>query len=1848
MRKLLHLPLLILFFTAASFGQVNVNVNTKKPVPSKISEWENDPAIITLNLQNTTSNYYSGAIISLEVKDGSGNIVISSKDNNPSIPKFDIPAGPPEGSGVLMLNGHDVFNANAMSIDQDFNNTLITTNSLPEGSYDLCFSVKKSDGTVISTPSNACVFIEIRHPEPPALIDPLNRTVSQEYPQFIWSPIVGAPSSQNLIYELSIAPVLSGQNPRTAIEANNLLVSKRISATTYTYLPTDPRFDSFTETNSFVWQVQVLDKATNEPVGSNLGKSQIGQFTIAVTSQDTVDPGIITDPDVLDPGNFTLPMAKIEGQVQWTIGDPPKNNTSTGNGASGGQSGGTGNNSLIQNLPTQDYTQGSLQNLYYPIRETNVKVYTANGKELIGSATTDDQGNFSVSFVNMGSSDRPAIITGSKTYYLDKVKIVPEEPHFKFTQKVVELNKDENNNYEPQNVIGYKKTFKLTPSVYDYDTQEQIDNATVEILRLPKVYEQYPSLEGELKDNAETVEWRGKSLKLFKTISSGETANNLAVTDNLFIDSFLLKIYAEAYDTSEITIVEPGFNYDFNSKPEQKPTVYLTASLPAVEGKVVSKQNLTPLSNLSVKLIPDGSSTAKYSTRTNESGEFLISKIAVSKKPYTLKIEGDKTATHTEELYLDSRGTIIEKYPLKVDAVMFAVKGKVVDKNKNPIANAMLKWKSGGDPFYSDENGNFLTLSPPQQRELIVSKLGYLDEQLSVDIGGITEGAFDPIEGMDQFQNMLQGGSFGNSNFNFQALGIGGNYEPPANLFNGSSSDGPMQTMSGQLGGQSSDDTNTQSAASFFSAAMFANLNLGSALVSPDALDLGLVEVDKITGKLQVTVLNKSDNTPIENAKLISNDISDQTNSKGVAFISGTRIGQISFRVEPPSNKAFVPEEFNISVTQSLDTTKTTVKLTQGAMLSGKTKSDGSTLDSVKLRVDGRNDISVTSDAQGNYTLNGIPTGQVKIVATKQGYLGNTKSMNLSVGKTTQDFSLKNPGYKIEKIWGLEVEIEDHTSIGEDTLKVSGAFVNIPANTTFYPLPNYRLPFSDQLVQISHADSLAVIGSWVDTDKEKMPLKVFNFLFAEATAPDSTFRVTDFSNFSAINSDTISLDYKKTFNAELAKLGWEFVGDISHYVEPMKIPTPMIFSSDPEIISGGAQSQIESQFDSTKMMINEFPMIMDLSNSFIDTSGMHFSGYIRLDSLAGIDTLRLDIEDLWIDKTGTIRPGSKVNFSEAYAAIDSLYNLKIENVTLPRPGEGKMMGKLEFKLPKSEKSELTFSDLKFSTKRLYGGKFGMPGEGININNTVFFRTNKNGELDFAYDEGNERYYLSGSGYIKMNEDSLDGALGSLLDSLKFNNFTFASDGDMNYTVRTDLHRDFGNVVRLDVHTFDLDINSRKFSATGRAYFKNIPFVQGNSGFVYKYSADFGVPLLDSLKVVINSPIAHVEAEGEGVETTRRIGFVGDGSLSMFGGSVKGEVDFFDYYYKPTMRGADTTYIDSVRADFTAEIGVPIGDLNIVEADGSFIKDKNTGGYFLDISGKVRLGLASPIALNPVDITIRNGNRITGSADLRFLGLRFADAQLRIDKPKQYFYLRTNLGVEIIPGITPSSSVTQRLVISGQPNNNFWFADFTAKANIPRIANGNFGFLLGSNVDITNYGYNPPSRVKGLNATNFTGALARANVNIGNTRSQAPWHTLLHTKAFKKTVAKVSAKGWFSNRTKAYTYLNPNTTAVGFYIGNNWTAGGIIKGESDFVPTIRVGATINVGGSVAGGYTVNDGFYYNGQLNGRAKAFFGSCGGCQIVRVCTKGLKLKGIHVCQSVNVDVAFSTGDGLSIKLKL
>ncbi len=1839
----------LIFFTGISIAQVNVNVNIKRPIPSKVSTWEQDPTIVQLILQNTSQQSYSDAYFIVEVKDESGSVVGKTKVNNSALPTFTIPAGPPIGSGVLTLSGHDIVDMNAFDIDASIENSITTTNQLPEGYYDFCFTLLNSDGTPIGMPETNCVPIEILHPEPPALISPVNETVTAEFPQFIWAPVVGASPAQFIKYRITIVPRFDGQNVRTAVGANPPLIENFVQSTTYQYTPSDLPFDTYSGAVDYVWQVQALD-ADNEPIGSNEGKSEIAFFTLEEQPSDT--SGGITPPVILPeiPIGTTLPTSTIKGKLRWVFDEQSSTESGDGSGSSGGtifdspsdygnffdpnsdgSSGGGfglfggGTNGSVtygeSGFPNFDLSNAA----NYPVANTTVKVYAATNKllinnKLIGTAETDENGNFEVSFVDVGSEGSPAISSNGQTINFSKVKITIDNPYVELQNKTASLQFEKKNKYSVETKIGLANTFEFKPKVVEKDSHNEITNAVVKLGRFQQFYDNNPTTiyEGAYTPNREVIgSLFGADIVLVDTAYSGEPINNLFETQSgLVVNSFYIYVSAPGFDTYT-TFMALNSSSSNSLIPTVEKTYELEASNPRLEGRVVRKDNSAVMPGLTVSLNKNGN--VKYSTTTDNEGSFSIGDIAVSETAYTLKVEGEKISTYTEELMINQKGKVIKRDPLEVDAILVTIAGKIIDETGIGIPNANLRWESGGNSFFTDTEGRFVTANVAGEDSLYIRKIGYFDKDTLISIQvseGSSYGYLDDQGFLSDWQNQLDNLSSlqGNTDFDFSNMGYLGNEGGSSNLF------GDFYSGSG---GGSEGESDFGFGSSLFSAGIFSFNNFGSNPVSNSSMDLGEIKLDKAVGKLLVTVEDSDDNSPISNAKVLIGSQTKTTDNSGQVYFDEAPSGNVTFRVESPEGQSYVPKDVSLNIERSKDTTKTTVQLEMGASVVGVVSVGGNGVDSARIRVEGREDIQTFTDNQGNYQLNGVPLGQWTLKASKTGYIGESKQSNFQTGQNTLNFSLTDAGFNISKLLGFDIEVDKLNTQGADTT-ITGAFVNIPSNVVWKASEDLRLPFTDVKVT-NYQNKLRADGDSVVTDKSEVTARLFDFLVIKGKDNGGiVVKSMDSDPFSGEIRETPVVDFKETFSDVISSQWvWNLAND-----PILKLPQQYNPSSDGKITLFNSSGQFPFLIDSltfatvgqsgeAELDIYGFPIELDFSKSSIKQDGLHLRGNISTDALPHFENVSLEISHLWIDTEGKIKE-TKFDFDANPEISLADWKLTLQNALLDETGFS-FAGVLEFSLPASQQSTIDFSKLKVTKDQIFGGEFTLPDQGIDIFDILAFKTSAGQSISFGKEGNSSVFYIKGAGHLEINK--------IIQDTLSFKNFIVKSNGEFAATIATNYKTSIFGIADIEVNSVGFSYQGTpKVDVDGSIRLNGIPFVNAEAGNI-TYFGDGSVSV-DKIGLGFDIVgVAEVNAEIEIVNKPNKKGFAGDGSIAIANTSVEAGIGF--HYYK-VQGGVD------FGANFSAGVTIPVGTLVISEIGGGFQYNTATNEYLVEIQGRVVVapGTESVVKLDPLSVTVENGPVIQGSAKLYALNQNIANSQVVIDFPNKKFSIENKFQIEFLEDLNMSINANQILVISGKPGDKYWFLGLTAHATLIEIINANANLAVG-------WGLNRSAHSEYNQYTNFidsqyltngntlNGVYLRAKVEYGIKENEANWHTVINLK-----IAKAQVKGWYYQDTYGELNLNFVTQQLAIELGAGWGAGGKFKVSG--LGTIA-GIDIGANGTLAGSFSPSQGWFINGSVSAWAKAHIGSCGGGCATRICTKWKVIPvGGQICIHPSLEVTY------------
>lgn len=267
----------VLLSIASASAQVQLSLNIRNPAPATFSTWVNDPTVAQVIIVNATAQPLNNVAISFRVIDVERGVVIAnSKDGNPSIPRFNVPAG-----ATLTLFARNVISEAGTNYNAAMIQTAIVSNSFPEGNYEFCIRLIDAAGQELA--SAPCRPFIVLNPDPPTLIAPENgeQLSAQTLPMFRWTLVQNSGATAQgvpITYTLRVAPIFAGQTPRVAIENNPLLLNQAgIQTTSFQMLPTSPQFSLYPQATGWAWQVQAL-LPNGAPAARNEGRSEIFVF----------------------------------------------------------------------------------------------------------------------------------------------------------------------------------------------------------------------------------------------------------------------------------------------------------------------------------------------------------------------------------------------------------------------------------------------------------------------------------------------------------------------------------------------------------------------------------------------------------------------------------------------------------------------------------------------------------------------------------------------------------------------------------------------------------------------------------------------------------------------------------------------------------------------------------------------------------------------------------------------------------------------------------------------------------------------------------------------------------------------------------------------------------------------------------------------------------------------------------------------------------------------------------------------------------------------------------------------------------------------------------------------------------------------------------------------------------------------------------------------------------------------------------------------------------------------------------------------------------------------------------
>ncbi len=1433
---------------------------------------------------------------------------------------------------------------------------------------------------------------------------------------------------------------------------------------------------------------------------------------------------------------------------------------------------------------------------------------TLENEIFIGSVTTNEDGTFQLVFIKSIPQDL-------EQYYNLDIDI--KEEHFDFPTISIPIEKDVTGGYTIGTLTGLAKAYRFKPIVKDQDGNT-IETAKLTIVRDKwwNYYNSFPNLKWEGNRNPD-------SLSNLTYVADGKNTNvfkRMFMSLSIF-DYYLLKVEAEGYTTTQfyfsagsgkistlksgVTLVEKVFTVQAND--------------PMVKGRVISKETEIPISNVTVTVKSESGKT--FSAQTGSDGRFTIANIPVNDKPYALLVNTGMGDLWQDPnlLYLNKKGIIEVRDPLLVEAQLYTVKGVVANIHSDVLNQATVTWASGGKPVFTNEAGLFVTAHPLGKDTLIVSKDGYRDARVPVDLKKSSP-SYQVISDL-----------FGGKNIPNSAI----DWTPILNIIGGGNKDNTSigQQLALDFGYVGSNSVSNKNVNLKASDAMVYDLFGNNPAQSPAPV---LINLDTIKLKkfyVQVTVKDAASNAAIVNAK-VKADIDKPdvlTDSKGVAILEDVSYGTPVFYIYGPSGSAYIPLQQQTTITASEDTAKIVVQLEKGALVSGKVTSSGAPVQGAKVFVVGMDFIFSLSDSSGNYQMPGIQAGTHTLRAVKSGYIADEKAQTFLAKNYTINFNITKPDFDASKLLGFDVQLY-HVTAGSspDEFTIDGAFVNLPANGIFSFSKSVTLEFPPLTVVKNPDGSIQPKAGKVVTLTSNLPLKVLNFLDVIAYNSSGLQVLPQGSNMKkGVITATIKMDMSSPFFSKTSFLKYpsalQLVNGSNEEIA--------FISSDGTIPNQSNEFQLKSP--SATWTIYNVSFTANLPQCKVSSNGIDLKGSLSVNNIPGLGNTSLQVDNCNISTSGELKA---VNISVNPNPVLNLYSwaLKIKSATLNQFGF-KFGGDLSVKVPSTNDMNISFSNLTINSSGITGGVFYLPGN-ISIMGIVGYSAPLGNTFQLGKVPGKNAYRLTGTGSINFAK--------YLTSGIPLESFSIATDGNLEIKAKPEISYDIINIASFNISGIEMNTAIPEVAVTGKINLYIPGFNTGAGGkFHFKKSSFASID-----DISFNLSIGAIGSVGATTSFTGS-GFKGSGKLKIANSGV-GDISASFSYEKPS---------SGIKLTIGVVPGLPpiplVGTVSLENIGGKVMLNTSNNVYAVTLSGRIVVapGTSAIVSLDPIAVTVSAsaaGPVIQGDAYVKIISWNIGKAEFRIDYPNRLLFVKESIegGFNLLPGVSLSGKQELVFTASAKSGDMYWFAGMYADVNmIGDLVKGNGSVVLAWG--LSKYGHPEFSEYtnfipdESLDNGRIYGVNVYANVSIGVKKEDADCADF--------TVGKIC--GYAYTNTKGLFYSNLMNGTIGVSIASVWEA----AAWAEIFGFDLGGLAASASGELGGGHDNARGWWFSGKASGSARAWAGCCGsgcgtkvcwGCCVdsyiageVCPCPCGAK-----ICASVSVNVDISEKQGSSVGIDL
>lgn len=406
---------------------------------------------------------------------------------------------------------------------------------------------------------------------------------------------------------------------------------------------------------------------------------------------------------------------------------------------------------------------------------------------------------------------------------------------------------------------------------------------------------------------------------------------------------------------------------------------------------------------------------AGLTATTNSSGAYTLSNVPAGSVTLTASAAGFQSATETVTV---TAGNTVTAPAITLGSNLGNVTGKVTDSSNNTISGASVSF--GGGSATTDATGTYnFTNIPAGTIQLVASATGFQSVTQNVTVtGGNTTTANFTLTPANNNPGTVTG-----TVTNIATHGVISGATVKWNTASATGNASGVYTLNNVAGGS---QTLTASATGYLARSNSVNVNGGTSTLNFQLSTAGI---------LNVTVVNSSgaaiSGAPVNvSGGQIATMLSGTTNASGIYSTNWIPIGSYTVSTGSVSESTTVStgKTTNITLTQSSGPTTGTITGTvtnsSGTALAGASISSGSE--------------TVTSQANGTYTLNNVNAGPATVTASLTGYQTATDQVTVTAGATTTaNFTLVASAGSSGTVTGKITNISNGAALSGATVKWS-------------------------------------------------------------------------------------------------------------------------------------------------------------------------------------------------------------------------------------------------------------------------------------------------------------------------------------------------------------------------------------------------------------------------------------------------------------------------------------------------------------------------------------------------------------------------------------------------------------------------------------------------------------------------------------------------------------------------------------------------------------------------------------------------------------------------------------------